>query len=199
MSLSTRKKLTGGLSLTLILCLCVGAFAYFTDKDTSQAKATAGTMDLVVNYSGSTWENDIDSFNPGDVAPLDLKLTNNGNKAMDVRQTITVTSDKALTEANREFTLAGSDWTLDEDGSTETKLIYTTADIILNGVGSAAEEVEGGIAGDMGKAYDMDLVFSEDALNDFQNVGVTVDYKAEAKQHENTEAGWSVIAEFETK
>lgn len=199
------KKSIAALSLACVLSV-TGISAYFTDSVENDATAKAGTMNLVFSDVVTTddktgdliWGENITNFNPGDEYGLDYKLTNTGNKSMDVRQTLIVESSVEMTETAREFTLNGSEWALNENESTSTKLVYTTSDIILNGVGLTAETESSGI-GEEGKTYDLDIIFASSAKNAFQNADITVNYRAEAKQHRNTEAGWDVIAEFEVK
>ena len=42
--------------------------------------------------------------------------------------------------------------------------------------------------------YDYVLVFKGETGNDWQDSTITIDIVAEAKQHENTGAGWDIVA-----
>ena len=85
--------------------------------------------------------------------------------------------------------------TMSEDHKTIT---YALNDETLNGNETAAErETETGITSD-DHSYPVVMVMKAQAKNAFQNSTVSVKADVEAKQHRNTQAGWSVIDSFET-
>lgn len=191
-------------SLVCIGCLLVGSFAFFTDRTTQDSTALAGNIDLVWEdtslASGSNnefaqdkvWDTasglvtDGNVINPGDYFDLSYELTNDGNKSIDVRQKIVLTSSEPMTADKEEYklTITGGNDTVavtpDEDESTDTVLVYNLKDIILDG---SLEEEDGAVSG----AYTVRLDFAKAALNAFMDSTVDIDLYATAKQHRNTE------------
>jgi len=209
------KKLKKPLALVLVaitvLSLCVGAFAYFTDRVTGNVSATAGTLELKLSSFTASKTKD---FKPGEAITLSYDLTNIGNKSADVREmiVITVTDSKgnavSLNANSPEFALyKASDVTINAStgaftikGSPNTtvngnKITYDGAsdEFILNGnVNDAARETETGGKDKHDGEYV--LVFSASAGNKFQNLTLTIDYEAQAKQHRNTgDSTWAVV------
>ena len=148
---------------------------------------------------------------PGAGCTVDFTLSNLGNKSADVKEVLVLRSPVAMTAgAATEFDLyKASDVTLDADGkytiktgaqpvavrsvSTDKKSIsYTIDQFILNGTGTAAETENGVTSNAKSSAYV--LVFKNTAGNAFQDITVTLDYMAQAKQHRNTnDATWTDI------
>lgn len=217
-----KKRLTMVMAVVCCLSLLVGSLAYFTDKETKSATATAGNIDLefvdasafaehkMTNQTngytdGKVWTDsklvkDGDIMNPGDQFDMGYTLKNEGSKSMDVRQKITVTvtkggSAQALTEADLQYFMTSDAGNFKLD-ATETdydagKLVYVMDDIILSG--SIEEDGDA-----TSKDFDTYLTFAGSALNQFMDSSVNVELVVEAKQHRNTEAGWTVIDSFET-
>ena len=152
----TIRILSGILALSLVI---FGSLAYFSDTAETTHSGTTGTVsiDLETYYTNTisrmpdpNW----DLMNPGDAFPFQYILQNLGNKSIDVRTTITITSSVPMvTDENgqAQFELyADGDvyWTADEgakpyngatplevrsisaDGKTIT---YNIPDYILNG------------------------------------------------------------------
>ena len=191
--------------------LATGSLAYFTDRVETSASATAGTVDIALS---SNWQ-DVENFNPGDIADLSFGISSVGNKSIDVREKFVITSDTALTEdAQSEFEIyaradvsqdangayqpnpgaepiaIGEDRIVGQDGKTIT---YVLDEYTLNGSGEYAE-VEDGISATE-KESEYVLVFNKNASNDYQGAEVSVDFLAEAKQHRNTGSDtWAEIA-----
>ena len=189
-----------------------GTFAYFTDRVQSNATATAGTVDLVLD---ANWV-DNDNYNPGDKADLIYNISNVGNKSVDVRERIVVTSDVVMDASQQaEFEIyqladvyvndsgdyvpkpgsvpitQGADRVVSADNKSIT---YNIAEYVLNGTGTAAE-TEAEALGATSKGSDYALVFKNTSSNAFQGVDVTVDLVAEAKQHRNTDGGtWTTVS-----
>lgn len=204
---------SGALAVCLLM---VGSFAYFTDRVSTDASATAGTVTLGMTDNINLLDADgKDIYNPGDVRTAAFEIENTGNKSVDVRSTITVTStvamDTAAEQAEYELYNASdvelvegkgyapkagatpvADRSISADG---TVITYDIPDYVLNGNEDLAEqETEDGIMTDT-HAYDYVLVFKGSSANAFQNSGVKLDVLVEAKQHRNTSAGWEIVAQ----
>lgn len=201
-----KKRMTKILAAGMALALMVGTFAFFTDRETHNAGATAGNIDLVFTdvsskdankVTGQTNTDDLvwtdnkitrdgDIMNPGDTFDMGYKLTNNGSKSIDVRQQLTLTSSVALTADAEEYTLKCGNVTITPTVS-ENKLSITYAipDIILNGT---IETETDGVAQTEGQDYDLYLDFAKAAANKFMDSTVSVKLDVMAKQHRNTTA-----------
>lgn len=202
-----KKKVTAALGIAVAACVTVSSLALFTDRFQSQAKVTAGTLDLTLSES---WEADnaalAEVYKPGTALKLDYSLVNDGNRAASVRENFVITADKALsTGDSREFDLyAAEDVTLDAEGNvlsisgnplTPTygsfmegsekhyTLSYSLDELVLNGSGSEGETVSGGLSERDGEYC---LVFNYDVDNEYQNVNLDIEYMAQALQHSNT-------------
>lgn len=202
-----KKRMTKILAAGMALCLLVGTFAFFTDRETHNAGATAGNIDLVFtdvsdatahkeatqqNTDSLVWtDNKITNdeqpiMNPGDKFDMGYKLTNTGNKSIDVRQQLTLTSSVELTADAEEYTLKCGNVTITPKVSDDKlSITYTIPDIILNGT---IETEEGGVAQTAGQDYDLYLDFALAAANKFMNSTVSVQLDIMAKQHRNTTA-----------
>lgn len=202
------------------LTLIVGSFAFFTDRTEQSATATAGNINLAftdtslkaeslgddVQAIDSVWDNSSlvapgGVLNPGDTIDMDYKIANTGSKSIDVRQRITLTSDKALSEgdaAEYKIVVGGQEITpvitTDENGTTA---VYYLENIILNG----SVETEDGI--DVTEQeYEVAMAFAKAAMNKFMDSNVTVTLEAQAKQHRNTSdvdfgTDWTTLATVE--
>lgn len=201
-----KKRRTKILAAGMALALMVGTFAFFTDRETHNASATAGKIDLVftdvsskdankvdgqTNTDSLVWTDnkitkDGDIMNPGDKFDMGYKLTNTGSKSIDVRQQLTLTSSVALTADAEEYTLKCGNVTITPTVS-ENKLSITYAipDIILNGT---IETETDGVAQAEGQDYDLYLDFAKAAANKFMDSTVSVKLDVMAKQHRNTTA-----------
>lgn len=198
------------------------SFAYFTDYATTSTSGTAGTVAVsldnnmnLLNAEGK------DILNPGDLRDAGFTVTNEGNKSIDVRTTIVLTtqsnSGQSLTfsgaaNAQSEYDLylrsdveeiPGEGWkpkadavplqvkAIDADTITYQPAIYS-----LNGNSDRYDEVEtiDGINA-FSQTNDYVLIFKGEAGNEWQNSVVSIDVLVEAKQHENTSAGWDIVAQ----
>lgn len=92
-----KRKITSILLLiAMILTLIVGSLAYFTDRATTDATATAGTVainlddeidfDNISEAYAST--NSVDFFSPADIRTVKYTVKNVGNKSIDVKETL---------------------------------------------------------------------------------------------------------------
>ena len=202
---------TVGASALAGALILAGSMAYFTDRETASVKATAGTVDLALTEA---WA-DVSNFNPGDKADFGYTISNDGNKSVDIRETIVLTSSVAMDAATQaEFELYhATDVEKAANGSyvpkTGTNPITTGADRIvssdsksikyvideytLNGVGNNAEK-ETGISA-TSKTSDYVLVFRNTSGDAFQGSELKVDLLAEAKQHRNTNSNtWQTVS-----
>lgn len=201
-----KKRITKILAAGMALCLMVGTFAFFTDRETHNAGATAGNIDLVftdvsskdankvtgqTNTDDRVWTDnkitkDGDIMNPGDTFDMGYKLTNTGSKSIDVRQQLTLVSSVAMTDAAEEYTLKCGNMTITPNVSEDKKTItYSFDDIILNGT---VETEATGVAQAEGQDYDLYLDFAKAAANKFMDSTVSVKLDVMAKQHRNTTA-----------
>lgn len=207
-SRTTKAAGAAGLAGALILA---GSMAYFTDRQTAEVSATAGTVDVGLTEA---WA-DVSNFNPGDMADMSYTISNDGNKSVDIRETIVVKSSVAMNAADQaEFEIykaedvkelvngshvpeedaepiaTGENRIVSADGKT---IQYKIDEYTLNGTGENAEQ-EDGITAVENKS-DYVLVFKETSGNAFQGSELSVELLAEAKQHRNTDGDtWSVVA-----
>lgn len=209
--------IAGAIALTM-----VGSLAYFTDYATTQANGTAGTvaiaMDSDINFKDA---NDMDILNPGDMRDGSFAITNMGNKSIDVRTTVALTAldhegnaiaftGDATTQSEYDL-YAREDVELVEGKGYQPKagatpiadkvvngnvITYDIADYSLNGNSDEYDEVEtiDGVTA-FANDYDFVLVFKGDTGNEWQASTVQMDVIVEAKQHENTGAGWDIVAQ----
>ena len=206
-----QKIIAGTAALVSGALLLVGSMAYFTDRVDTSATATAGTVDIALTEN---WQ-DIENFNPGDIADLSYSIYNVGNKSVDVREKMVVKSSVSMTDGEQvEFEIynradvtqkssgayvpnpgaepiaSGEDRVLSDDG---TYVIYSLDEYVLNGTGEGAETEDG--VTETQKDMDYVLVFKNSSKNAFQGANVSVELLAEAKQHRNTDSSdWATVA-----
>ena len=208
---SKTKKKTLAAGVLAGFCALAGTFAYFTDRVETSATAKAGTVDIALDEN---WT-DVSNFNPGDKADLDYQISNDGNKSVDVRERLVVTSSVALNPAAQaEFEIyKAADVEQDAAGAyvpkadakpvtTDAKRIvsgdnksitYVLPEYTLNGTGANAE-TEAGVA-DTDHSANYVLVFKGASSNAFQDADATVSLLAEAKQHRNTNGDtWTTVS-----
>lgn len=205
------------LLLTFTL-LIGGTLAYFTDYQTMAVSATAGTVEIELENNIDLLEEEYDVFGPGDIKTASFELINKGNKSIDVRTTIALTvnneqfdlvfSGDSTTQSEFDLYLA-SDVELTEnkgyvpkEGAQPLKIksingnviFYTVEEYSLNGNSELYSEVETiNGTGSFRHLYDYVLLFKNDTNNDWQSSILTIDILVEAKQHENTGAGWEIV------
>ena len=213
----TLRLITILLSVTLLMG---GTFAYFTDYVTTTAQGTAGTVSIQLNNMIDMLDEDgYDILGPGDMRVSKLELVNMGNKSIDVKTTIAIT----VNSENYDLSFSGDAHTQSEydlyhiddvqlvdgygympkDGATPVQaktvsdnvIYYEIPEYSLNGNSDMYDEVEtiNGI-GNYSYIYDYVLVFKHDTGNEWQDSVIAIDVVAEAKQHENTSAGWHIVA-----
>lgn len=196
------------LAIATVAALAVGTLAFFTDRIQAGATATAGTLELALTNIETGTATDL---KPGTGCPVNFTLSNKGNKSADIKEVLVLRSPVAMTAgAATEFDLyLASDVTLTATGKVTIKdgkspvatrvvaqdgksITYTIDQFTLNGTGTAAETESGVTSNAKTSAYV--LVFKNTAGNSFQNITVTLDYMAQAKQHRNTnDATWSTV------
>lgn len=205
--------------LTFVL-LIGGTFAYFTDHETIQATGTAGTVAVELNNMINLLDEDgHDILGPGDMRVANFELINMGNKSIDVRTTVALTIDSEhydLTFSGDTTTQSEFDLYLTSDveevdgygympkeGATPIQIKSVDGNVIyyeipeysLNGNSALYTDVETvNGTGNYKYLYDYVLVFKNDTGNEWQDSVITIDILAEAKQHENTSAGWDIVA-----
>lgn len=223
---NNKKKVSKVLALGCAFALVISSFAYFSDRvntDALTVKADDNAVHIEVtdpedivtptdpeDIGGSIEEiwagkNEIDEnpMAPGDHADMSFDIENKGNSALDVRETIVLSSTEDMDMTNPEFRLF-LDATLDavlggydggavvvaEDVIDARHIKYTIAPYVLSG----AKEVVPGAA--TSKTCEYHFVFDRYASNAFQGDVATIDYLVEVKQHSanGPEGGWTEVA-----
>lgn len=211
-SSSKKRKVTAAAAGTLAgAALLAGTLSYFTDRDSTNVEATAGTVDIGIT---ADWQN-VANFNPGDQADLGYTISSEGNKSVDVREKLVVKSSVAMADSGQaEFEIyraadvaqdangayipnpgaepitTGADRVMSDD---KMSITYSIDEYVLNGAGANAE-VEAGIS-ETSKESEYVLVFKNSSENAFQGAEASVDLVAEAKQHRNTGTDtWATVA-----
>lgn len=209
-------------ALLAVVMLMGASFAYFSDYATTSVTGTAGTvaiaMDSDINLLDAEGR---DILNPGDMRDGSFAVTNEGNKSIDVRTTVALTAldhegnpinftGDAETQSEYDLYLA-SDVELVEGYGYQPKadakplevktiegnvIKYVLPEYSLNGNSDKYDEVET-IDGIDAFAHDYDfvMVFKGATGNEWQASTVQLDLIVEAKQHENTGAGWDIVAQ----
>ena len=201
------------------LILLIGAsLAFFTDNVTGSATGTAGTVEISIDTSKLSLLNGdgLDNFNPGDGRLIDISVTNEGNKSVDLRQTFQVTmapvgSDPFTALPNDASTpmgwaiYAAADCTavngnyVPKTGTSpvaptsnttnadgSTTLVYVVPEVVLNGNPSDANAEVESGISTNKTVGQYVLVMIPASDNSYQGATVTLDIIAEAKQHRNT-------------
>ena len=147
------------------------------------------------------------NLNPGDEIALPIQLYNGGDFAVDVRETITVTSSVPLTQnklddlefrlrsasnnarSYNNFVATDSYGAYDAADGNDVTVEQVSANKVVYSIPAHKMETKAEII------RDFYLVFDKDAKNTFQGATVTVDYIAEAKQTNNNDPskGWETI------
>ncbi|MEE0929984.1 MAG: TasA family protein [Acutalibacteraceae bacterium] len=215
------KKVASAAIAGAVVLTMVGSMAYFTDRATTDAKGTAGTVAIElasdINFKDA---NDMDILNPGDKRDASFSVTNKGNKSVDVRTTVALTAKDhegqpiaftgdANTQSEYDLYLASDVELVEGEGykpkasakpiavkSIDNNVIkYVIADYSLNG-NSTLDEQETIVGVDTdAHDYDFVLVFKGETGNAWQASTIQMDVIVEAKQHENTGAGWDIVAQ----
>ena len=211
-----KKKLGGLFALTLAVVMILGSsLAYFTDRASTSANGTAGTVDIALNPDIQLTDADGKNIlNPGDARKVNFTIPNVGNKSVDIREIIKLTSSVTMTntETQAEFELyktedveevTGQGWrpksgatplavrTVSDDKKTIT---YQIPDVVLDGnhesaLGNYETEPEANGLDTQEERYT--LLFRQNSSNAFQDATVTIEKLVDAKQHRNTNADWT--------
>lgn len=213
MNTKNRKRTSAAMGVAAAALLTVGSLAFFTDRQQGTFQATAGTLGLELTQNWAADNTNVaGALIPGKKLELDYTLANTGNKSMDVKEQIVITSPVAMSGAQAEFELyAANDvvqdsttgaWkpkakaqpvatrSLSSDG---LKVTYEIPEFILNGTGENAETEDSVTA--TSKTGDYVIVFRDTAANAFQGQTISIDYLAQAKQHRNTGSDtWTTVA-----
>lgn len=194
MKKNAMKKMVSGVTVVAIMStLMVGAFSYFTDYQSKELEANAGTLTLSMTDATEDLTDGLTILNPGDSNDLSFTANNTAEKSMDVKAVITVTSSKEMSEADHQYKVTdnqGAELTgvMSQD---KKSIVYTVDDVVLSG--SVEED------GDAAKnVYDYQFVMDENADNTWQDTDVDVHIELFAKQHRNTSAlgnDWTSIVE----
>ena len=206
----------------LAVALMLGAtFAYFSDYATTSVTGTAGTVAVAMDSNINLLDADgKDIINPGDMRDGSFEVTNEGNKSIDVRTTIVLTAQSEhfdLTFSGDGATQSEYDLYMREDvefvegrgympkaGAQPLQVKSIDGDVItyilpeysLNGNSDLYNEVEtiDGVDA-FSKVNDFVFIMKGEAGNEWQDSAVSIDVLVEAKQHENTGAGWDIVAQ----
>ncbi|MEE0929961.1 MAG: leucine-rich repeat protein [Acutalibacteraceae bacterium] len=217
------KKIVKPIALILVAALLMSfSLAYFTDRAETQANGTAGTVAIsLANNINLLDANGQDIINPGDKRTAGLVVTNEGNKSIDVRTTVALTAvdyngdpinftGDADNQSEYDLYLA-SDVELVEGKGYAPKtgakplqvksingnvIKYVLPEYSLNGNSDKYPEVEtiDGVA-EFSHTHDLVMVMKGGADNAWQGSSMRIDVLVEAKQHENTAAGWTIVAQ----
>lgn len=182
------KKRIAALGATVLATGAVvgGALAYFTDYDSKDLAAKAGTVSMDISDDTTDLTNGLTIINPGDSNPLEFTVSNTGEKSIDVKAVMTVKAPQAFTEADHEYKITDTDGTelegvLSEDKQTIT---YTIDDVALAGSVENDEEKDGST--ETSHVYEYKFAMDEDAKNAWQDTTANVKIEVFAKQHRNT-------------
>ena len=188
------KKLIRGVTVgAILITMSMGAFSYFTDYQSKNLQANAGTLTLSMTEATEDLTGGLTILNPGDSNDLSFTANNTAEKSMDVKAVITVTSSKEMSEGNHQYKVTNNDGTELSGVMSEDKksIVYTIDDVVLSG----SVEKDGDAVKNV---YDYQFVMDEQADNTWQNTDVDVSIELFAKQHRNTSAlgsDWTAIVE----
>lgn len=178
------------IAVALALVMAIGgSLAYFTDSASTNQSGTAGTVDVELDGSGINLldEDGKQILNPGDLRDVYFTVSNKGNKSVDIRTTITLTSSIGMAQNGQaEFEIYklgdvefvdGEGWkpvagaeplqirSISDDGYTIT---YAIPEYILNG----NEELP-----DMQREIEPDVAVDADPYFDVSDGGSIADSK----------------------
>ena len=206
------------LLLTFTL-LIGGTFAYFNNTTTLTARGSAGSVEIELDNKIDLYSADeYDILAPGDARSAEFELINKGNKSIDVRTTIALTVNSDTCDLSftgdsttqSEYDLYKKDdieWVdgygyVPKEGAKPVSvktvegnvIYYAVEEYSLNGNSELYSEVETvNRTGSFKHLYDYVLLLKSDIHEDWQSSYVTIDIVVEAKQHENTQAGWDIV------
>lgn len=100
---------TMGLAVAASVAVLGGAFAYFTDYESKDLSARAGTLTMNITEATEDLSNGLTIINPGDSNPLKFTVNNTGEKSMDVKAVLTVSAPQAFTDDDHEYKITTKD------------------------------------------------------------------------------------------
>lgn len=206
----SKKKLTWLITITGILVMLIGTFAYFTDRVDSDASVKTADASEIIKVTpdgteegsedpGSSLEdvwkekNPNELIKPGDDVDLSYELTNIGDSDIDVKETIILSSSVPLDQADPEYRLF-LDAAADKYGAMVGGTVVSAEAISEYQV--KYEVAPFSLEKGQSKAFDYVMVFNKYAGNAFQQSTCTIDYLVEMRQHSDLLAeneGWEEI------
>lgn len=185
-------KLATLLLLFAFILVSGSLIAFFSDKLSGEANATAGTLNItgsLKTYYDTDADGTLDevasvaNFNPGDMMVIKGAMTNTGNKSAWLRSKLDLSAIDAdilpfIKVCSGELTAA--------DQATCTALTNnaTSTPVILDGTGTGAETETGSVGSNQTNvAYT--IYFSNTATNAAQGKAVKVSVDVEAMQYRN--------------
>lgn len=185
--------------------MCMGVVSYFTDYETKELDANAGTLDVSLTESIDL-DGTIGIVNPGDVAPFDFTVKNEAEKSADVYAVVTVTGTPvgaATTASPYKLLVNGTEAGFEDAAEVATVAkdgnVYTYTLPLKALVGSVENDAD--LDGTIGEfKYEYEIGMDIDALNEWQDSTVDVKIEVFAKQHRNTasvavaDADWTSVA-----
>ncbi len=204
---SKKKVIALVLAASAVMGISTTAILQFTDVLTVDAgNFKSGTVEAEID--GNVVDSDNPAFIPGDARSTGFTVKNVGDAAVDIRSTVVLNCEKSLEGTNttqsifdiyRKEDIQGDDTIgySPKDGasplgtksiSNDGKTITYNLEYSLDGnheIASGYETIDAANGFDTG-ADTFVLLFNKSAGNEWQNVGVTLSVKAEAKQHRNT-------------
>lgn len=103
MRLKRRQAVTAGAAALATVGILGGTLAYFTDYDSKDLSAKAGTLKMEIADATTDLTNGLTVINPGDSNPLTFTVNNTGEKSMDIKAVMTVKAPQAFNEGDHEF------------------------------------------------------------------------------------------------
>ena len=85
MRLKRRQAVTAGAAALATVGILGGTLAYFTDYDSKDLSAKAGTLKMEIADATTDLTNGLTVINPGDSNPLTFTVNNTGEKSMDIK------------------------------------------------------------------------------------------------------------------
>lgn len=213
----TNNMVRGTAVAVCVLALGAGAMSYFTDyKSADTTQTHAGTVEATLDLKTKDMTVGMDGeslgiINPGDITPFNFDVTNTGEKSIDIKPVITITSSQAMNPADMEFKIVkasdGSETLIETNGevsmSKDNKTAtYTLKDYSLAGSVEKDHTKDGNTA--TTKAHTYFFMMDKDSKNNMQSATVDIKVEMYGKQHRNTQtdhvkdSDWKSIVEEKT-
>lgn len=237
MSIKTRKRISLTLVACLALTLVVGSFAFFTDKADIDATATAGNLAVGLDESTKSISDQLllggesgditnaailDNWNPGDMTSFSYTVSNDGNKAIRVEETLTLIVTGTGNNGDFEnadgsmFTIVSSDGTTAINPTSANlvgnkwTLIYNLDEFNLSANGETLSEDANVVKAATNGMNAVDatatstvrtfrLAFNKAATNEYQDAEIEILVHVDAIQYANSaDVTANQIAEYNT-